>query len=206
MYNPYNKCPNYNDSPWYNSNSMYGRRMYPLPYFYPMYSPEYMNRYPMQFPYDVTEYDSAHENWPYQSNDAVMNIMDYGPNPVAVDIKEATLENESFRTALWTGDHLQITLMNLLPGEEIGLEMHPNVDQFVRIEEGDGVVRMGDGEDLEDFEANVYDDFIFVIPAGKWHNLYNVGNIPLKLYSIYAPPQHPHGTVHKTKEDAEAMH
>ncbi len=82
--------------------------------------------------------------------------------------------------------------------------MHPDVDQFIGIEEGHGVVRMGDNEDLSDFEAYVDDDFIFIIPAGKWHNLINTGNEPLKLYSIYAPPNHPHGTVHETKEEAQA--
>lgn len=207
MYNPYNKypCPNYRNTPWYNANTMYdARRMYPLPYFYPMYSPEYMNRYPRQFPYDVTEYPPENEYWPYPNNNVVIDLMDYGPEPFAVNVKEATLQNEAFRTALWTGNHLQLTLMSLNPGEDIGLEMHPDVDQFIRIEEGEGVVRMGDSENLEDFEANVYDDFIFVIPAGKWHNLYNTGNTQLKLYSIYAPPQHPRGTMHSTREDAEA--
>lgn len=209
MYNPYNKypCPNYRNLPWYNDDMMYDtRRMYPLPYFYPMYSPEYMNRYPRQFPYDDTEYTPEPDYWPYPNNNAVIDLIDYGPEPFAANIKEAALQNEAFRNALWTGNHLQLTLMNLNPGEEIGLEMHPDVDQFVRIEDGEGVVRMGDTEDLTDFEAPVYDDFIFVIPAGKWHNLYNTGNTPLKLYSIYAPPQHPHGTMHETKEDAANMH
>ena len=96
--------------------------------------------------------------------------------------------------------------MSLNVGEDIGLEMHPDVDQFVRIEEGRGVVTMGDSEDMPNFEESVYEDFIFIIPAGKWHNLTNTGNKPLKLYSIYAPPQHPHGTVHKTKAEAEAAH
>ena len=94
--------------------------------------------------------------------------------------------------------------MNLDVGEDIGLEMHPDVDQFVRIEEGRGIVRMGDNENTPDFEEAVYEDFIFIIPAGKWHNLINTGNRPLKLYSIYAPPQHPRGTVQETKAEAEA--
>lgn len=209
MYNPYNKysCPNYKNTPWYNSDMMYdSQRMYPLPYFYPMYSPEYMNRYQNQFPYDAIEYEQEQEYWPYPNNNAVIDLMDYGPEPIAVNINEATLQNEAFRTVMWTGDNLQLTLMSLNPGEEIGLEMHPDVDQFIRIEDGEGIVRMGDNEELTDFEANVFDDFIFVIPAGKWHNLYNTGNSHLKLYSIYAPPQHPHGTVHSTKEDSDAAH
>ena len=134
------------------------------------------------------------------------NMQDYGPNPFVVDIEKATKKNNNFRIALWTGKHLQLTLMNINVGEDIGLEMHPNLDQFVRIEEGQGLVKMGDRKDMLDFKANVRDDFAFIIPAGKWHNLINTGNKPLKLYSVYAPPQHPFGTVHKTKEDAEEHH
>ena len=88
--------------------------------------------------------------------------------------------------------------------EDVGLEVHPDTDQFVRIEEGQGLIKMGDSKDNLDFQAVVYDDFAVFIPAGKWHNLINIGYQPLKLYSIYAPPEHPHGTVHKTKKDAEA--
>lgn len=130
-------------------------------------------------------------------------IKDYGAEPFVVNINEVTKQNENFRTALWTGEHLQITLMSINVGESIGLEMHPNVDQFIGIEQGFGLVQMGDSENNLNFERKVCDDFAFVIPAGKWHNLINIGNIPIKLYSIYAPPQHPKGTVHRTKEDAE---
>lgn len=131
-------------------------------------------------------------------------LKDYGPNPFVVDIEEATKQNNNFRLALWTGKHLQLTLMSIKVGEDIGLEIHPNLDQFVRIEEGQGLVKMGDRKDQLDFQEYVRDDFAFIIPAGKWHNLINTGNRPLKLYSIYAPPQHPFGTVHKTKADALA--
>lgn len=128
-----------------------------------------------------------------------LGLRDYGPNPFVINIEEATRENTNFRLALWTGDYLQLTLMSLNVGEEIGLEMHPDVDQFIRVEEGRGLVEMGDEKDNLDFQRNVYDDYIIIIPAGKWHNLTNTGNIPLKLYSIYAPPEHPFGTVHVTK-------
>jgi mannose-6-phosphate isomerase-like protein (cupin superfamily) len=94
-------------------------------------------------------------------------------------------------------------LMNINVGDDIGLEMHFDLDQFIRIEEGRGIVMMGDRKDQLDFRARVYDDYAIFIPAGKWHNLINIGRTPLKLYSIYAPPEHPRGTVHKTKEDAE---
>ncbi|HOQ01256.1 MAG TPA: cupin domain-containing protein [Acetivibrio clariflavus] len=133
-----------------------------------------------------------------------INLKDFGPNPFSVNIEEAAKQNNNFRLALWTGKHLQITLMSINPGEDIGLEIHPNLDQFIRIEQGQGIVKMGDTKENLDFQAKVYEDYAFVIPAGKWHNLINTGNIPIKLYSIYAPPQHPKGTIHKTKADAEA--
>lgn len=129
---------------------------------------------------------------------------DYGPEPFVVNIEEATRRNNTFRTALWTGDHLQLTLMSLNPGEDIGLEIHPDVDQFIRIEAGEGRVKMGDSKDRLDFQAKVCDNFAIFIPAGKWHNIINTGSAPLKLYSIYAPPNHPPGTVQKTKAEAIA--
>lgn len=129
---------------------------------------------------------------------------DYGPEPFIVNIDAVTKQNNTFRTALWTGRHLQLTLMSIDVGDDIGLEVHPHLDQFIRIEDGQGLVQMGSRKDYLDFQGNVYDDFAFIIPAGKWHNLINTGNKPLKLYSIYAPPEHPHGTVHETKAVAEA--
>jgi mannose-6-phosphate isomerase-like protein (cupin superfamily) len=171
-------------------------QMYQCPLFanMPMYSPDFSNQPSNEyFPY----INQALEN-------AAINLKDYGPEPFVVNIEEATKQNDTFRTALWTGNHLQLTLMSINPGEDIGLEIHPNVDQFIRIEEGYGLVKMGDSENNLDFQANVRDNFAFIIPAGKWHNLINTGNIPLKVYSIYAPPQHPHGTVHETKADAQA--
>ena len=133
-----------------------------------------------------------------------IELKDHGPKPYVVNIEEAAKRNNTFRTALWTGKHLQVTLMSIGVGEDIGLEIHPNLDQFIRIESGQGIVRMGNRKDKLDFEARVYDDYAFIIPAGTWHNLINTGRTPIKLYSIYAPPQHPHGTVHRTKADAEA--
>ncbi len=131
-------------------------------------------------------------------------LKDYGPAPFVVDIERATKQNNTFRTALWTGRHLQVTLMSIQVGEEIGAESHPNLDQFIRIEQGQGRAVMGYSRDAMNAQTNVSDDDAIIIPAGTWHNLINTGNIPLKLYSIYAPPQHPKGTVHKTKADAMA--
>lgn len=129
---------------------------------------------------------------------------DYGPNPFVADISKATLNNDTFRTAFWTGTHLQLTLMSIPVGEDIGLEAHPNVDQFLRIEDGQALVQMGNSKDHLYFRQPAYDDFAIFIPAGTWHNVTNTGNKPLKLYSIYAPPSHPWGTIHQTKAIAEA--
>lgn len=131
-------------------------------------------------------------------------VKDYGPKPFVVNINEITKHNNYYRTTLWTGCHLQVTLMSIKAGEDIGLEIHHDLDQFIRIEQGQGLVMMGDRKDRLDFQEKVYDDFAFIIPAGKWHNLINTGCEPLKLYSIYAPPQHPRGTIHETKSDAQA--
>ncbi len=131
-------------------------------------------------------------------------FMDYGPEPFVVNINEVTLLNDTFRTALWTGNHLQLTLMSIEPGEDIGKEIHPHLDQFLRVEKGEGIVKMGYREDRLDFQERVCDDYVILISAGTWHNLINTGRRPLKLYSIYAPPQHPRGTVHETKEEALA--
>ena len=148
----------------------------------------------------------------YNSYDDIYNYMnyynhqmtkDYGPYPFAINISEAAEQNNNFRTAIWTGEHLEVTLMSIPEGESIGLEVHPNLDQFIRIEKGMGLVQMGSNKENLNFQRKVQEDFAFVIPAGKWHNLTNIGDETIKLYSIYAPPQHPFGTIHVTKEDSE---
>ncbi|NEY73793.1 cupin domain-containing protein [Bacillus mesophilus] len=148
-------------------------------------------------------YNWSYNNWnPYYYRNSGLN--DYGQQPFVVDMEEVTKKNKNFRTALWTGKHLQLTLMSINVGESIGLESHPNLDQFIRIEQGQGLVQMGDQKDRLDFQQNAYEDYAIFIPAGKWHNLTNTGNKPIKLYSIYAPPEHPFGTVHETKAIAMA--
>jgi mannose-6-phosphate isomerase-like protein (cupin superfamily) len=167
-----------------------------------MYNPDFSRQY---IPYtDESEYDSTSYFSRSSKDDGLVQLKDYGPNPFVVNIYKAAKQNTNFRTALWTGSHLQLTLMSINVGEDIGLEIHPHLDQFIRIEEGQGIVMMGNSKNNLDFQRNVYDDFAFVIPAGKWHNLVNTGDRPIKLYSIYAPPQHPKGTVHQTKAIAEA--
>ena len=129
---------------------------------------------------------------------------DFGGRPFVVDINRATLHNHTFRTALWTGEHLQLTLMCILPGDDIGLEAHEGTDQFLRIEAGQGVVQMGEGPNSLYFAQPVFEDFAVFVPAGTWHNIVNTGSEPMLIYSIYAPPAHTFGTVHATKEIAEA--
>jgi mannose-6-phosphate isomerase-like protein (cupin superfamily) len=129
---------------------------------------------------------------------------DQGKQPWVVDIEEATLENTSFRVARWTGESLQMTLMSLKAGEEIGLEKHDGMDQFIRIEGGTARVLMGRAQDDLTFDREVSGDWAIFIPGGYWHNLINTGSGDLKLYSIYSPPEHPAGTVHLTPEDAAA--
>ena len=130
-------------------------------------------------------------------------IRDYGPQPFVVYIRHAATMNPNFRTTLWTGCHLQLTLMSIPVGGEIGVEMHPHIDQFIRVESGFGKVCTGVSRcDLSE-TACVDENDAILIPAGTWHNIVNMGSRPLKLYSLYAPPQHPAGTVHKTREDAE---
>ena len=128
--------------------------------------------------------------------------IDKGPEPVVMNIGQVTLANENYRTTLWTGENLQLTVMAIQPGHEIGLEAHDDHDQFLRIEEGEATVYMGASQDNLNTWPAKDDDAIFV-PAGTWHNLVNTGQMPLKLYSIYAPAEHKHGTVHVTKEDAD---
>jgi len=138
-----------------------------------------------------------------QGENYMENIQDTGPNPLVVDIEQVTKDNQNYRTTLWTGNHLQITLMSIEPGKDIGLEVHQSVDQFLRIEEGEATVYFGtDQNNLDTQKAE--EDFAIVVPAGYWHNVVNTGEETLKIYSIYSPVQHPHGTVHKTKEEAEA--
>lgn len=127
--------------------------------------------------------------------------VDYGDNPFIVNIEKMTLENTNFRRTLWTGKNLQLTLMDIPVSGEIGPEMHPDIDQFIRIESGRGIVQMGEDKERLNITREINSNYAFIIPAGTWHNFINIGKIPVKLYSIYAPPQHPKGTLHKTKAD-----
>lgn len=120
------------------------------------------------------------------------------------DIEDATTSNSTFRTVLFTGEHMQLTVMSIPEGSEIGLEAHGHLDQFIRVEEGTARLDMGPAKDQIDEHHDLSDDWAAIIPAGTWHNVVNVGTGPLKLYSLYTPPEHPDGTVHATKEEADA--
>lgn len=121
---------------------------------------------------NIYNYNNRNNNYNYQNQTYPSRAStDYGANPFVVDIKKATQHNNTFRTALWTGNHLQLTLMSIPVGEDIGLEVHPNVDQFLRIEAGHGLVQMGNSKDYLSFQQPAYDDFAIFIPAGTWHNV-----------------------------------
>jgi mannose-6-phosphate isomerase-like protein (cupin superfamily) len=120
------------------------------------------------------------------------------------DIEKVTVANSTFRTVVFTGEHTQLTVMSLGPGEDIGLESHPNLEQFIRIEEGQARVELGRTKESIDETHEVEDDWAVIVPAGVWHNVVNTGTSEVKLYSLYSPPEHPDGTVHETKADAEA--
>ena len=120
------------------------------------------------------------------------------------NVEQETLDNETFRTVVFTGDHTQLTVMSIAPGEDIGREKHDGIDQFLRIERGKARVELGRSEDSIDETHEVEDDWAIIVPAGLWHNVVNTGDGELRLYSLYSPPEHPDGTVHRTKEEAEA--
>src|SRR5687768_6368176 len=119
-------------------------------------------------------------------------------------VEQTMLRNENFRTVLCTGEHTQLTVMRLAPGEDIGLEAHDNLDQFLRIESGTGRAELGASKDDLTESHEVTDDWAIIVPAGIWHNVTNTGDSELKLYSLYSPPEHPDGTVHKTKAESDA--
>ena len=113
------------------------------------------------------------------------------------DIEDQTEENRDFRRVLYTGPHMQLVLMSLAPGEELGEEVHETTDQFFRVEEGKGEVVI-DGR-----ETRIESDIAIIVPAGTRHNVRNTGHKALRFYTLYAPPEHPDGTVHRTKADAD---
>lgn len=127
---------------------------------------------------------------------------DFGKQPYVINIEDFTEKNTSYRTAVWTGDNLQVMVMAIDVKEEAGMEIHKGIDQFIKIEEGEGLCRMGPETDNINFERALFANDAVFIPADTWHNIINTGNTPLKLFTIYAEPEYAAGTVHPTKDDA----
>ena len=131
----------------------------------------------------------------YNTNDLV---------PFVANMEQTSRQNHNFRTAVWTGNHLQLTVMCIPFRGEIGLELHPDTDQLIRVEEGQASVRMGKSREQMTFQRCLGAGDAVLIPCGTWHNVVNTGNRALKLSSVYAPPHHPRGTIHRAKADAQA--
>lgn len=128
---------------------------------------------------------------------------DFGPEPWVMNVEQSSMQNKNFRTAVWTGCHMQMTVMCIPVRGEIGLEIHEDTDQFIRVEQGSGITKMGVSRRQPDFQRQISEGDVVFVPAGTWHNIINVGRCPLKVSAIYAPPNHAGGTVHRTKEEAE---
>lgn len=133
-----------------------------------------------------------------------MTIEDIGPKPQSFDLETETLANTNYRTVAWSGKYLQLTLMSIPVGGDIGLEVHPETDQFIRLDGGNGRVTMGPAEDALDITFDVEDGHAVFVPAGTWHNIVNIGDEPMQLYTVYAPQHHAPGKIHATKALAEA--
>ncbi len=129
-------------------------------------------------------------------------IHDIGPRPQSFNLEQETRDNQNYRTVAWSGRYLQVTLMSIPVGADIGLEAHPDTDQFLRLDAGRGRVRMGKSQDELTFDEAVADGWCVLVPAGTWHNITNVGDVPMQVYAIYAPAHHQPGKIHKTALDA----
>ena len=132
-----------------------------------------------------------------------MTIKDIGPRPQSFDLETATVENENYRTVAWSGKYLQVTLMSIPVGGDIGLEKHPETDQFIRLDGGRGRAQMGPKKDDLTFDQEVSDGWCVLVPAGSWHNITNIGDEPIRLYTVYAPQHHSPGKVQATKAVAD---
>lgn len=132
-----------------------------------------------------------------------MTVADLGPGPSYFDIEAESRANDNYRSVAWSGKYLQVTLMSIPPGESIGLEAHPETDQFIRLDAGRGRLVMGPAKDDLPIRHDIGDGWALMIPAGTWHDVENTGDEPLKLYTVYAPVHHASGIVQPTSQDAE---
>lgn len=132
-----------------------------------------------------------------------VRIKDIGPAPQSFNIDRATKANTDYRSVAWSGLYLQVTLMSIPVGGDIGLEAHPVTDQFLRLEVGTGRVQMGTARDKLTFEKDVSDGWCTLVPAGSWHNITNTGATPMQIYAIYAPSHHAPNRVQATQAAAE---
>ena len=133
-----------------------------------------------------------------------MTIIDIGPDPQSFNLEEATVENANYRTVAWSGRYLQVTLMSIPESGDVGLEMHPETDQFLRLDAGRGRVQMGPSQDNLEFDQDVSDGWCILVPAGTWHNVTNIGDEPMQLYAVYAPAHHKPGKIQATAADSAA--
>lgn len=131
-------------------------------------------------------------------------VLDIGPEPQSFNIERATNENPNYRAVAWSGRYLQVTLMSIPVGGDIGLEVHPETDQFLRLETGKGRVQMGATRGQLTFDETVSDGWCVLVPAGTWHNIRNIGTTPMQVYAIYAPAHHTPGKVQSTAAIAKA--
>lgn len=127
---------------------------------------------------------------------------DFGKQPYVMNIGEAVRQNESYRTTVWTGEKLQVIVMAIGANDESGVEIHKGIDQFIRIESGEGICKMGPEKTKYTFERTLKEDDAIFIPANTWHNIINTGSEPLRLYTIYSGAQYAEGTIHKTRSEA----
>ncbi|MBL8945379.1 MAG: cupin domain-containing protein [Myxococcales bacterium] len=133
-----------------------------------------------------------------------MKTADIGPKPQSFDLEHATKANTDYRAVAWSGRYLQVTLMSIPVGGDIGLEAHPETDQFLRLDAGRGRVQMGTTKDTLTFEREVGDGWCVLVPAGTWHNITNIGTDPMQVYTIYAPAHHQPRKVQATAAAASA--
>ena len=136
------------------------------------------------------------------TDDGMGELKDHGPQPYVMNVRNAAIQNTRYRTTLWTGPNSQMTVMSIPVGEDIGLEMHTKVDQWLRIEQGQGRAQTGPAQDNLTMHQDMVENDVLFIPAGTFHNIINTGAVPLKVSSVYSPSNHPYNTQHNTAADA----